>query len=200
MSRKNTIVVIGALLLMGAYIVIMSQDKNPISAPPNTIDPSAQTSPEGSTREYYEANKEKLVSGSPRPIQTDAASATNEANAETKSLSQKPVMELIPNLDDYKKEIAKSPQGAPPSLQKFSQAMNEKVEAAMKDQGTARELMPELGECVKRANVTSAQQICLVSAQRHQKKFPDLAPEAQAIEKSAPKDVVKRAKIMNPNN
>jgi len=193
MRNKNLIWVVVSLILMIAYIYT-----RPNETPADPSDPLVKedsevvinTETEG--RENYENNREKLVSGEPAPISTEVTTAPSEVS----TLAQKPVMELVPNLEVYKNEIAKRPHGAPPSLQKFNEAMDEKLKIAMKDQTKARDLLPELGECVKSANVTFAQQVCLVNAKKIKKQFPDLSPEVDAIEKSAPVDIKKRAKIM----
>jgi hypothetical protein len=193
MKYKNLIWVVVSLILMIAYIYTRPAATLTDSTEQTLKDDSeiiVNTKTQGRT--HYETNREKLVSGEPAPLSTDRGTS----NSETLELAKKPIMDLVPSLEEYKSEIAKKPQGAPPSLQKFNQAMDEKLKIALKDQTTARDLLPELGECVKRANVTFAQQVCLVNAKKIKKEFPDLSTEVDAIEKSAPADVKKRAKIM----
>jgi len=113
MSNKNIILVIVSLTIMGAFIYTQSKklDQTASSPPPieTTNEAAMTTEPVASTD--YEANKDKLVSGEPAPLQPTEVQSSDAA--EISALAQKPVMDLIPNLNDYKNEIAKKPQGAP---------------------------------------------------------------------------------------
>jgi len=152
----------------------------------------------------YAEKKEDLKSGEPRAMPSENVTTANgqlkQLSPEAREAGKKPIMDIVPNLQAYKDEIAANPHGAPPSLRRFAEAMAAKMEPALKDENAAKSLVPELGECVKSASVTAAQQTCLVNAKRLAKIHPRLAGDVKSIEDSAPNDVKRRAMLLDPDH
>lgn len=198
MSKKLVFLMVGLVVLISLAIALKPKET------PSVADDTTSEKSEGiAATGAYAENKEKLKSGEPQVMpsenmivagKTDGKPASDEA----KAAAAKPIMDLVPLLEDYRNEIAANPHGAPPSLKKFSEAMAVKMEPALKDPSAARDLIPQLEECVKGASISAVQQSCLVNAQRLSQKHPALAAQVQAIEEAAPKEVRKRAMLMDP--
>lgn len=199
MSKKLILLVVGLIVLISLAIALRPKD-TPSVATEETEEKSEGVAATGA----YMENKDKLKSGEPQVMPSEnmivaGKSDGKPASDEAKASASKPIMDMVPLLEDYRNEIAANPHGAPPSLRKFSEAMAVKMEPALKDPSAAKDLIPQLEECVKGASISAVQQSCLVNAMRLSQKHPALAGQVQAIEEAAPKEIRKRAMLMDPN-
>lgn len=197
--KKILLLVLVVALVAGVYAYV-----NRSEAPRTAAEGAKPEGAEDAPPSEYAAKKDQLKSTEPRaaPSENAAAATGNikQVSPEARTAAQKPILDIVPSLEDYKNEIAANPHGAPPSLRRFSEAMAAKMEPALKDEGAARSLVPELSDCVQSAAVTAAQQTCLVNAKRLSKIHPKLAGEVKAIEEAAPPEVRKRALLLDPDH
>lgn len=162
------------LLSFGLWYFFKFQAPTPVSqAPIVTATPAPLPSPEA---------KKDIVEKPPQTLNKIKAESKDSSFETLKSST--PLKEEMPSLNEVRAEVQKDPHETPPQLLKFSEALESKMQIALKSEAAGRLMMSQLQDCALAppgTTSTSVSAMCLVGAKQIAAKYVSLNPEAEAM-------------------